>query len=61
MQGVSRSVGGMAAAIAVSSLLIAQGVLASARQDDRGGLLDRIARVKQLVVKILSDIGVPKG
>jgi hypothetical protein len=61
MQGVSRSVGRMAAAIAVSSLLVSQGAFASARQDDRGGLLDRIARVKQLVVKILSDIGVPKG
>lgn len=61
MQGVSRSLGRIAAVLAVSSLLVTQSAFASARQDDRGGLLDRLARLKHVVVKILSDIGVPKG
>ena len=61
MQGVSRRFGRMAAVIAVSSLLVTQGTFASAGQDDQGGLLDQLARVKHFVVKILSDIGVPKG
>jgi hypothetical protein len=61
MQGVSRSLGRIAAVLAVSSLLVTQSAFASARQDDRGGLLDRLTRLKHVVVKILSDIGVPKG
>jgi hypothetical protein len=48
----------MAAVLAVSSLLVAQGALASPRHEDGGGWL---ARAKQIVVKILSDIGTPKG
>lgn len=61
MESLSKRFGRMAAMLAVSSLLVAQGAFASARQEDRGGLLDRLARAKQIVVKILSDIGVPKG
>jgi hypothetical protein len=48
----------MAAVLAVSSLLVAQGALASARNEDRGGWL---ARARQIVVRILSDIGLPPG
>lgn len=48
----------MAAVLVVSSLLVAHGALGSAPQEDRGGWF---ARAKQIIVKILSDIGVPKG
>lgn len=58
MKTVSQKFGRMAAVLAVSSLLVAQGALASARHEDGGGWL---ARAKQIVVKILSDIGIPKG
>jgi hypothetical protein len=51
----------MALVLAVSLILVTQSAFASASQDDRGGLLDRLARVKQVVVRILSDIGIPKG
>ena len=61
MQGVSKRFGRMAAVVAVSSLLVTQSALASVREEDRGGLLDRLARAKQIIVRILSDIGVPKG
>jgi hypothetical protein len=58
MQSVSRRFGRMAAVFALSSLLATQGALASARQEGSGGWL---ARAKQIVVKILSEIGTPKG
>jgi hypothetical protein len=61
MQSVSRRFGRIAAVVAVSSLLVTQSALAAVREEDRGGLLDRLARAKQIIVKILSDIGVPKG
>lgn len=48
----------MAAVLVVSSLLVTQGAFASARQEDRGGWF---ARAKQIVVRILSEIGTPKG
>jgi hypothetical protein len=58
MQSVSRRFGRMAAVLVVSSLLVTQGAFASARQEDRGGWF---ARAKQIVVRILSEIGTPKG
>jgi hypothetical protein len=58
MQGVSRSLGRMAAVLAVSSLLVTQGAFAYARQDDRGGLL---VRAKHVIVRILSEFGFPPG
>jgi hypothetical protein len=51
----------MAAVFVVSSLLVSQGAFASTRPDDRGGLLDRISRMKQVVVHILSELGWPPG
>ena len=58
MQSVSQRFRRMAAVLVVSSLLVAHGALGSAPQEDRGGWF---ARAKQIIVKILSDIGVPKG
>lgn len=58
MQTMSKKFGRIAAMLAVSSLLIAQGALASARHEDGASWF---ARAKQIVVKILDDIGVPKG
>jgi hypothetical protein len=55
---MSKKFGRIAAMLAVSSLLIAQGALASARHEDGASWF---ARAKQIVVKILDDIGVPKG
>jgi hypothetical protein len=61
MQGMSKRFGRMAALLAVSSILVTQGAFASARQEDRGGLLGQFLRVKHVVVKILSEIGFPPG
>jgi hypothetical protein len=61
MQGVSKRFSRVAAVLAVSSLLLAQGAFASAQQDDRGGWLDSFLRVKHVVIKILSEIGFPPG
>jgi hypothetical protein len=61
MQRMSKRFGRMAAVMAVSSVLVAQAAMASVREENGGGLLDRLARAKQIIVKILSDIGVPKG
>lgn len=61
MQSVSKRFGRIAAVLAVSSLLVAQGALASARQDDRSDFLGRFARAKQIIVRILSEIGFPPG
>jgi hypothetical protein len=60
MRSVSKRGGRTAAALAVSTILVAQGAFASARVD-RGAFLDRLMRAKEIVVKILSDIGVPPG
>ena len=61
MQRMSRSFGRLAAVLVVSSILVTQGAFASVRQDDRTGLLDRLARAKQIVIRILSEIGFPPG
>jgi hypothetical protein len=61
MQGVSRSLGRLAAVLVVSSLLFTQGALASARQDDRSMSLGGFSRFKQVVVRILSELGFPPG
>lgn len=61
MQSVSKSLGRMAAVVAVSSLLVAQGAFASSRQEDRSGWFDRLSRVKQVVVNILAELGFPPG
>lgn len=61
MRSLSKRAGSVAAVLAVSTILIAQGAFASAQQLDRGGLLGRLLRAKQIVVKILSDIGLPPG
>ena len=58
MQSVSQRFVRIAAVLAVSSLLVAQGAHASARNEDRGIWF---ARAKQIVVRILSDIGLPPG
>jgi hypothetical protein len=60
MQGVSKRFCRVAAVLAVSSVLIAQGAFASARQSDRGGF-DPFARLKQVVVKIFSEFSWPPG
>jgi hypothetical protein len=51
----------LAAVLVVSSILVTQGAFASVPQDDRTGLLDRLARAKQIVIRILSEIGFPPG
>lgn len=61
MRSVSKRVGQMTVVLVVSSLLVAQGAFASARQDDRGGLHDGLARIKQVVVKILGEFSWPPG
>ena len=61
MKGLSRSLGRMTGVLVVSSLLITQGALASGRQDDRGVSLSHFSRVKQVVVRILSELGFPPG
>lgn len=61
MQRVSRGFGRLAAVLVVSSILVTQGAYASARQDDRTALLGRFARAKQIVIRILSEIGFPPG
>jgi len=61
MQGVSRGLGRMAAVLAVSLILLAQSAFASARQDDGGGLFDRLARLKQVIVRILAEPSWPPG
>jgi hypothetical protein len=61
MQSVSKRAGRAAAALAVSTILIAEGAFASAQQVNRGGFLDKLLRAKQIIVKILSDIGLPPG
>jgi hypothetical protein len=61
MQGLSKSLGRMAAVVAVSSLLVSQGAFATPRQEDRSGLFDRLLRVKRVVVNILAELGFPPG
>lgn len=61
MRSVSKGAGRAAVVLAVSTIVIAHGVLAAERQIDRGGFFDRLARTKQVIVKILSDIGLPPG
>jgi hypothetical protein len=61
MRGVSKGVSRVAAVLAVSAILVAQGAFAAEKQVDRGQLLDRLARAKQIIVKILTDIGLPPG
>jgi hypothetical protein len=58
---MSKSSVRIVAAIAVSTILFAQGVFASTQQTDRGGFLDSLMKAKHLVVKILSEIGLPPG
>jgi hypothetical protein len=48
----------MAAVLVVCSLLVTQGVFASARQDNRG---DFFVRLKHAIVKVLSEFGFPPG
>jgi hypothetical protein len=58
---VSKGSGRVAAALVVSTILFAQGVFASAQHVDQGGFLDRLLRAKQVVIRILSEIGMPPG
>jgi len=60
MQVVPRRLGRIAAVLAVSSILFAEGAFASAAERDRGRF-DPLARVKQVVVKILSEFSWPPG
>jgi hypothetical protein len=50
----------VAAVLAVSSILITEGAFASVANRDRGRF-DPLARLKQVVVKILSEFSWPPG
>jgi hypothetical protein len=61
MRSVSKGVRRFAAVLAVSTIVVAHGAFAVERQDDRSGFLDRLARARQVVIKILNEFGFPPG